>query len=202
MDIKLDFYNRCSKPCAPSVLICQRGAGQELALAWRIIRNCAPGWHHPFTFSTSPRIDISDADGNHVPALAADNGMVFALTPLGLGRRFAPAGSGRSDEIVVCNEMAYGAIDANLYSNGALLACKSQIAPGMKAVFRFQPTLWIGLSSGQCAGQRVDRTALREPGLDLSLEGVASASVVLTDDLDGGGDAMPYRFTLENVVGR
>lgn len=197
MDIKLNFLNRCEELPTPTVLLFQPGAGGA-AVAWKVIRHCASGWHHPFVFSGAPTINLTDADGNHLAPLAASNGKAFALTPLFCGRKLGPyAGRAASDRIVVRNDMPAGAFRANLYSAGALLA-SDRVGPGMQAVFHFQRTLWIGVVKHAEEGSLIDAAVACPAAMQFSLRGLASADLVMRDD-DPDGDPA-YRFTLENAV--
>ncbi|KQV46355.1 hypothetical protein [Massilia sp. Root335] len=203
MDIKLDFRNRCRARHAPTVVIFQVDDDdpEALAVAWKVIRNCAPGWHHPFVFSTEPEINVSDRYGNHLPRHAAANGMVFDLTPLVCGRRLArDRMPGKSDEIVLRNRLAHGGVDVNLYSNGLLLARKSQVGPGRQATFRFGSTLCIGVVHHQAEGRTFAPDAVLTECVDVPLRGIASADLVLELDDERGGDGPAYRFIVENVV--
>jgi hypothetical protein len=204
MDIKLDFHNRCRGRHAPTVVIFQMDDEdpEALAVAWKVIRHCAPGWHHPFVFSTEPEINVSDKYGNHLPRLAAENGMTFDLTPLVCGRRLArDRAPGKSDEIVLRNKLTQGGVDVNLYSKGLLLARKRQVGPGMEATFRFGSTLYVGVARRQTEGKMFDPgVVLAECAKVLPLRGIASADLVLEEDDKHGGDGPAYRFTVENVV--
>lgn len=200
MDTKLNFLNLCDTLPTPSVLLFQHGSGGagELAVAWKVIRNCGPGWRHPFVFSSAPTLDLSDAFGNHLAPLAAPNGSAFELRPLTCGRQLGrAAGAGHSDEISVRNGMPRGAYHANLYSAGLLLAAKSGLAPGTKAVFKFQPSLWIGVVEQAREGAVLAPAEVCPDSVEMSLRGLASADLVMRDaeDEDGPG----YRFTLENI---
>lgn len=82
MNIEFTFHNRCQGHSAPTVVLFQRGSDvAQFAVAWKVIRNCAPGWHHPFTYSTTPQVNVSDADGNHSPPLDTAGGAMFEATP-------------------------------------------------------------------------------------------------------------------------
>lgn len=199
MDIKLNFLNLCEEQPTPTAMLFQPGAGGAATVAWKVIRNCASGWRHPFVFSGVPTIDLCDAFGNHLAPLVASNGSAFALTPLFCGRKLGalPGGAG-GDHIIVRNNMPTGAYRANLYSAGALLASE-RLGPGMQAVFHFQPTLWIGVVPGASEGSVIDVAVACPAAVQFSLRGLASADLVMRDDDPPDGNPA-YRFTLENVV--
>jgi hypothetical protein len=201
MDTTLNFLNCCEDQPTPSVLIFQHGSGGsgELAVAWKVIRNCSPGWRHPFVFSHAPTLDLSDAFGNHLAPLDAPNGSAFELRPQTCGRTLARAGAAaHSSEIMVRNAMPKGAYRANLYSDGLLLATRSGLAPGSRAIFSFEPSIRIGAVYQAREGSVLAPAAICPDSVELSLRGVRSADLVMRDDEDGDGPS-PYRFTLENV---
>jgi hypothetical protein len=203
MDIKLDFHNRCRGRHAPTVVIFQVDDEdpEALAVAWKVIRNCAPGWHHPVVFSTEPEINVSDRYGNHLPRHAAANGTVFDLTPLVYGRRLTrDRAPGKSDEIVLRNKLARGCVDVNLYSKGLLLARKRQVGPGMQATFHFGSTLYAGVVGHQAEGRMFDPGAVLAECVEVPLRGIASADLVLEHDDEPCGGGPAYRFIVENVV--
>jgi hypothetical protein len=197
MDIHIDLLNRCAGPDVPTIVVFQRAdgdLGDGLAVAWKVIRNCAPGWHHPFTFSTALDVDVSDMNGNHLPALAAGAGKVFEVAPLIAGRRFGcTQHSVEGQHVDVRNALRRCAVHANLYSNGALLA-RRDIAPGSRARFDLHTHVWIGMGEAR-EGQRFDPDAI-EGAVQVSLRGIASAALVLTDD----GVDESFRIKLGQVV--
>lgn len=196
MDIQLDFLNRCEGLDAPTIVVFQRADSADgLAVAWRVIRNCAPGWHHPFTFSTVLDVDVSDMDGNHLPGLMAGAGGVFEVAPLISGRRFWRTRlTVEGQQFAVRNALRRQAVHANLYSKGALLASRRDIAPGSCGVFHLHTDLWIGVGAAR-QGERFDPDTI-DDAVQVSLRGLASAALVLTDD---GADAT-YRITLDRMV--
>lgn len=205
MDIQLNFLNRCLHKPVPVVLIFQKTAQDDagaMAIAWKVIRNCGRDWHRPLVFSTSLEINVSDMDGNHLPPLPANNGCAYDLVPQFVGRWLLLSSQpAPSDQIIVRNLLARGAVNANLYSNGSLLAVKAGVSPGMEAVFKFKPTIWVGLARQPARqateGQPFDLAWLAPACKEISLQGMASADLVLSD---GDDDAEPFQFALENVV--
>lgn len=92
-----------------------------------------------------------------------------------------------------------GAVNAWIYRDGKLQAAQTGLAPQQKAVFEFQPTLWIGVAPDASQGQAMDPAIVSDINTELSLLGVASADIVMT----GGGpgaDSPAFAFHLENVV--
>jgi hypothetical protein len=116
------------------------------------------------------------------------------------GDKLVASGAGTSpDEVQILNALQRGAINAGVYKAGRLLAQKTNIVPQQKAVFQFRPTLWIGVASEVIEGQAMNAAIVSNINTELSLLGIASADIVMT----GGGagvNAMPFQFTLQNVV--
>jgi hypothetical protein len=103
------------------------------------------------------------------------------------------------DEIEVKNHLPTGSVNALIYKAGKLFAHKTGIAPGQKAVFQFNPTIYIGVVSQMDQGQVMNAAILSDINTEISLLGIASADIVMT----GGGpgpNAAPFAFTLANVV--
>lgn len=203
MDIQLNFINRSDDQNNSSVFLFQKNAAtrqDELVTAWKVIRNCGRNNHHPLVYSTDLEACISDQDGNYSPRKAVQAGDLFTVSALPLGRSFTYAGpNNSSQEIAVCNRLLRGAINVCVYSQKRLLAAKTNVVPGQKAVFQFRPSLWIGVASQIVEGQALNSAILGDSNTELSLLGLASADIVMT----GGGagiDVMPLQFSLENIV--
>ena len=201
-DIKLNYIDMSNDPNNSEIVIFQKNVAttfDELAVAWTVIKNCGQGNNHPFTFPLEFEVGASDSWGNHTPQLAATNGQLFGMVLNPSGNELVYVGPGTSSrEVQVANQLAKGAISANMYKDGRLLATKTSIAPGQKAVFQFKPTIFIGVSSQITQGQILNSAIISSINTEISLLGVASADIVMT----GGGpgsNATPFQFTLENV---
>jgi hypothetical protein len=173
---------------------------EELAIAWKVIRYCGRDCYHPLVYPVGFEVATSDDYGNHSPRVPATNGQTLSVTRTPSGRRLGPSAASPSPlEIQVVNEMPRGAVNVNLYKGGLLVARKPSVAPGMKAVFQFKPTLWIGVVSEVVEGQALSSAILSNVNTELSLLGIASADIVMTGG-GSGADSTAYVFTLENVV--
>ena len=202
MLVPLKFINRSQSTDTPEILIFQKNVATDInesVVAWKVIQYCGVGSYHPFFYSTELEVGIADDYGNFSRHLKASNGSVFNVTQAVSGRQISnvnttPGGS----HICIKNSLLRGAVTVNIYLNQQLLASKTCVAPGQKALFAFEPTLWIGVMSQLVQGTLVDSAIISDINTEISLLGVASASIVLT----GGGpgpDALPYTFTLEDV---
>lgn len=203
MDIKLNFINLSNDSNNSQVVLFQKNVStdfDELAIAWKVITNCGRGDNHPFVFPMQTAVSASDADGNFMPRKVAENGQMFSVTRVSSGNVLALSGrSPSSREIQLRNDLRTGAITASVFKDNRLLAHKTGIVPGQKAVFEFKPTLWIGTASQIEQGMVMNSAVLSDINTELSLLGIASADIVMT----GGGSgtsATPYVFRLANVV--
>ena len=202
-DIKLNFINQSNDRNNSKVVIFQKNEAtdyEEIAVAWRVIENCGQNWNHPFTYPMQMFVSASDSWGNFSPKKGASNGEQYKVVedPSGDILKFAgPASS--QNEVEVLNALELGAIDANIYKDGRLLATKTSIAPGQKAVFEFKPTIWIGVVSQIEEGAVMNSAILSQINTEISLFGIKSADIVMT----GGGPgpkSTAFIFTLQNVV--
>ncbi|MBR8299200.1 hypothetical protein KDW49_00485 [Burkholderia dolosa] len=204
MDIRLRFVNR-SNDCGNSeVVLFQRDVIPDLdtfAVAWKVIRYCGRDCFHPFVYSTDIDVALGDEHGNFSPRVAAPAGTRFAVDahPTGRGRLVPDRAGASGGDIEVVNRMTRGAVNVNAFSAGRLIAVKEAVAPGQKAVFRFTPTLWIGVASQMQESRALHAAVLSSVNTQLPLAGIAAADIVMT----GGGtgaDAQPFAFALERVV--
>jgi hypothetical protein len=79
------------------------------------------------------------------------------------------------------------------------LAQKTAIVPGQKAVFQFEPVIWVGVVTELIQGQPISSAVISDINTKFNLTGIASADIVLT----GGGagpDGQPYDLAMDNVV--
>ncbi|KWN07857.1 aromatic ring-opening dioxygenase LigA [Burkholderia territorii] len=204
MNIKLRFVNR-SNDCGNSeVVLFQRDVIPDLdafAIAWKVIRYCGCDCFHPFDYSTDIDVALGDEHGNFSPRVTAPAGMRFVVDaqPNGRGRLVPDPADAPGGDIEVVNRLRRGAVNVNAFSAGRLIAVKHAVAPGQKAVFRFTPTLWIGVASQVQESRALHAAVMSSANTLLPLAGVAAADIVMT----GGGtgtDAQPYAFALEHIV--
>ncbi|MCH8619439.1 hypothetical protein [Undibacterium sp. TS12] len=202
MNVSLNFINNSNDTNNSEIVIFQKNVAtnfDELAVAWKVIKNCGPGDNYPFTFPVNMTTSASDSYGNHTPQLSANRGQLFSMESTTSGNRLVAAGSGSSPkEVQLLNNLPKGAVNASIYKGGQLLAIKTSIAPQQKALFEFKPTIWIGVASQVVQGQVMNSAIISSINTELSLLGIASADIVMT----GGGpgkNATPFAFNLENI---
>ncbi|MFI5139175.1 MAG: hypothetical protein ACHQIM_15235 [Sphingobacteriales bacterium] len=201
-DIKLNFINNSNDANNSEIIIFQKNEAftDAPAVAWKVIKSCGQGCNHPFIFPAGVTVSASDSNSNYFPEMPATGGQVFqaVLTPSGDTLEMTSIAT-QPGEIDIVNASASDAINAKVYRNGRLLATKTRVLPGQKAVFVFQPTLWIGAVSQIQQGQIMDFFIESQINTQISLIGIESADIVMT----GGGpgqSSTPFVFTLENVV--
>ncbi|CAB3667807.1 hypothetical protein LMG24238_01931 [Paraburkholderia sediminicola] len=203
MDIKLNFINLSNDVNNSQIVIFQKNVStdfDELAVAWKVISNCGRGDNHPFVFPLLTTVTASDSDGNYMPQKVAQNGQMFSVSRAASGNVLAIAGaSSSSREIQLRNDLRTGAISAGVFKDNRLLAKKTGIVPGQKAVFEFKPTLWIGTASQIEQGKVMNSAVISDINTELSLLGIARCDIVMTGG-GGGTTAVPYQFRLANVV--
>jgi len=202
-EIKLNFINQSNDRNNSSVVIFGKNVAtsfDELAVAWQVIKNCGQGWNHPFTYPMDNQVSVSDSHGNHAPRLLATSGQSFSAQSSVSGDALQLSGVSNSPaEVQVRNDLLQGAINANIYKAGKLLATRTSVAPGQKAVFQFKPTIWIGVASQVEEGEVLNSAIISDINTEISLLGIASADIIMT----GGGpgpNSTPFQFNLQNVV--
>lgn len=204
MGVNLTYYNKSNDKNNSKIVIFQKNVNtdfDELAVAWRVIENCGHGDRHPFYVPFGLSVDGKDSYGNYTPNLAAENGTVYeiAMDASGHVLREATDQSGRSGkEVQVKNSLDRGAVDANCYKDGKLLAKKTSVAPGQKAVFQFQPVIYMGVVSQVTEGEVMNSAIISSINTKFSLLGIKSADIILTGGGPGKGST-PFEFSMENV---
>ena len=201
--IELNFINRSGDTNNSSVVIFQQNVAEdydEIAVAWKVIRNCGRLDNHPFLFPLEFQVSAQDSYGNYTPLQDAYEGQAYDMTldtsgdVLQLSRTAATS----PYEVEVRNNLKVGAVNACIFKDGALLATKTNMSPGQKATFQFQPRIYIGVVSQVTQGQVMNSAIISQINTELNLFGISRANIVMT----GGGagpTAKSFEFNLENV---
>lgn len=201
--IQLNFINRSNDANNSEVVIFQKNAASsfdELAVAWQVIKYCGQGDNHPFKWPLASTVAASDSWGNYTPQMAAEPGQMFKMVLTPSGDQLQVAGpASNAQEIQITNDLPKGAINANVYKDGRLLATKTNVAPGQKAVFQFKPTIWIGVVSQIDQGDVMNSAILSNIDTEINLLGIVSADIVMTGG-GSGANAQPFEFSLQNVA--
>ncbi|CAM1342089.1 hypothetical protein [Tenacibaculum amylolyticum] len=201
--IKLNFINRSNDTNNSQVVIFQKNVAQnfdEIPIAWTVIKNCGRLDNHPFNFPLSFHVSASDSYGNYTPQFQAFNGQAFEMIKDMSGDvlQLSSTPAVSANEVEVRNNLTNGAIDANCYKDGKLLAKKTGVAPGQKASFEFLSRIYIGVVSQIEEGEMMNSAIISQITTSINLSGITSADIVMT----GGGpgkNATPFLFTLENI---
>lgn len=201
--IKLNLINKSAGKSNNRIVIFQKNILDftGAAVAWRIIKNLGREDNHPFIYPYTFQIGASDSYGNYTPHLSAQYGQAFEMIKDSSGDilQLANYAANTPNEIELKNNLTTGAINANCYKDGKLLATKTNIIPGEKAAFEFSPTIYIGVVSQIEEGEIMDAAILSFISTKINLLGITSADIVMTGG-DTGVNATPYKFTLENIT--
>lgn len=204
MDIKLRFVNQSHDGNKSEVVIYQKNlltSMASLAMAWKVIRFCGRDCYHPFAYPAGFEVCVADGYGNFSPRVPAESGQMLALesTPSG-SRRLRRAGpASASNELDVLNDLDQGAVNVCVFRDGRMVGSKTAVTPGQKAVFQYQPVLWIGVASQIAQGAAISSAVMSSANTELSLLGIVSADIVMSGGGPGEGST-PYEFNLENIV--
>jgi len=198
-EIKLNFINESNDMNNSNVVIYQKNVASDfddIAVAWKVIKNCGRGWQHPFSYPLAVDITASDAYGNLSFKSRADEGQKWQMTDSASGIVLELIGTAVStDQIELQNSLAQGSVNANVYRDGKLVATKTDLVPMQKAIFQFRPTLYIGVVSQVMEGQIMNSAIVSDIDTEISLEGITEADIIMT----GGGIGQaekPFQFHL------
>ena len=203
-NIKLNFVNRSADTNNSSIVVFQKNMAEdfdETIIAWKVIKNCQPGDNHPFEYSFQTEVSAMDSYGNYTPKLEAYNGQRVEVRDDKSGSvlKAESQSSTTPNGLQFVNNLTQGAVSANIYRNGKLLARKGKLAPGQSAESQFQTRLYIGLASQVEEGDVLSSAIIAQIPAEVNLLGIESADIVLT----GGGSgetAEAFSLDLENIV--
>ncbi|OMQ08175.1 hypothetical protein [[Flexibacter] sp. ATCC 35103] len=201
--IKLNFINRSGDTNNSSVVIFQQNVAEsfgEIAVAWKVIANCGRLDNHPFVYPLNFKVSASDSYGNYTPQIDAFDGQAFDMIKSTSGDilQLSTTPSTSPTEVEIRNNLGTGAINANCYKDGNLLATKTGLAPSQKAVFEFHPRIYIGVISQVEEGTVMNSAIISQFNSEINLFGISSADIVMTGGGPGKGSTA-FNFTLENI---
>lgn len=197
--IRLNFINQSSDAGHSSIVIFQKNvatAPGETAVAWKLIPT-SMGDTHSFTVPAELQVSATDSNGNSTPLVTGSGQYSLVDTASGPVLQYTGAATGDA-EVEVVNALAKYPIDARVYRDGELLAMITGIGPHGSALFRFNPTLWIGVVSEVVQGQVLNSEILSHVNSEISLLGILQADIIMSGGGPGTG-AQPYEFTLKNI---
>lgn len=203
-NIKLNLVNQSQDINNTEYVIFQKNVAEnfgELAVAWRVVQNLGIGDNHPFVYPLEFKVSAGDAFGNFTPQMTSADGQAYDLVRSASGDvlQLSTTPASSVTEVEVRNKLPNGGISANIFRDGRLLATKTNVSPGQKAVFEFKPRIFIGAVSQVTEGEVLDTAILQEINTEIDLLGIQSADVVITGG-GGGPNATPFAFSLANVV--
>jgi len=201
--IKLNFINKSQDVNNSSIVIFQQNVAEnfgEIAIAWKVIKNCGRLDNHPFSYPLKFQVSASDSYGNFTPQMTAYDGQAYEMVKDTSGDvlKICSSPATSPNEVEVKNNLSQGAINANIFKDGRLLAAKTNMAPGQKAVFEFHPRIYIGVVSQIEEGDVMNSAIIQQINTEINLFGIASADIVMT----GGGpgvNSSAFEFKLENI---
>lgn len=201
--IRLNFINQSNDTNNSSIVIFQQNVSEsfgEIAVAWQVIQNCGRLDNHPFVYPMEFQVCGKDSYGNYTPQLTAEVGQAYEMVKDTSGDVLSIASTPASSaaEVEIRNSMQKGAMDACIFRAGKLLATKTSIAPGQKAVFQFHPRIYIGVVSQITESQIMDSAIIKSINTELNLFGLSSADIIMT----GGGpgpSSSEFEFALANI---
>lgn len=203
-NIQLRLINHSGDVNNSDYVIFQKNSATDVnvqSVAWIVVKNLGNSDYHPFTYPMEFSVGAKDSDGNYMPQLPAQNGNAYevAMDRSGHVLRASSAQTAIPTEVEVWNNLALGAVDAQIYRDGKLLAAKVNVPPGSKANFQFLPKIFIGMVSQVEQGTVMNSNVTVQYLTELDLLGVTSADIIVS----GGGagtNATPFKFTLSNVT--
>lgn len=201
--IDLNFINRSGDTNNSSIVIFQQNVAEdfgEIAVAWKVIKNCGRLDNHPFSFPLEFQVSAQDSFGNYTPQLTAYDGQAYDMVLDNSGDilQLSTTPATSQNEVEVRNNLKVGAINACIFKDGKLLAAKTNMSPGQKATFQFHPRIYIGVVSQITEGQVMNSAIISQVNTEINLFGVSKADIVMT----GGGagpSAKAFEFKLENI---
>ncbi|TCP26733.1 hypothetical protein EV195_10271 [Tenacibaculum skagerrakense] len=201
--IKLNLINKSNDTNNSNIVIFQKNVASdydETAVAWKVIKNFDKLDNHSFMFPVDFEISVSDSYGNYTNFNKATNGQTFGVTKDYSGDVLNLLSEPTKDknQVEIQNNLTSGAVNANCYKDGKLLAVKTGISPGQKAFFEFHPRIYIGLISQIEEGDIINSAILSEINTVINLFGISGADIVMT----GGGSgkkSSSFNFVLENI---
>lgn len=201
-EIKLNLINRSNDQNNSEIVIFQKNVAtdfNEMVIAWQVINNLGPGWHHTINYPASIAVAAADQEGNESPQIPAHDGQQWRVVQTAHGHDIVMGDRATMPtEVEILNTLPQGAIDARVYKGGKLFAVQNHVAPQQKAVFQFKPTIFIGVVSEVEEGQEMDSAIVSDVNTEISLFGIRSADIVMTGG-GSGADATAFAFHLENV---
>ncbi|SIR42520.1 hypothetical protein SAMN05880566_112159 [Janthinobacterium sp. TND4EL3] len=199
MNIKLNFINRSNEAGNTQIAIFQKNvasASNDLPMVWTVIASRGINDTQPLMwplqipddhlgFSFQPKVEPTQHQ------LTAQDKPDVAGLPMTVGTQAL--------EVKVIDRLSRGALSADIYRSGRLLASTQDDEACQSTAHADEPAILLGAVTGMTAGEAASTALLSQVNTELSLLGIASADIVMT----GGGSGpspTPLSFHLENIV--
>ena len=198
---KLRLINNSNDANNSQVVIFQKIITEETeehSIACHVVNNLRPGDSCKIEYWREYKVGCSDFQGNLTPTLKVIPGQRYCMVQDSSGNILEQNGkSCKATEIEIVNKLLRETISAIIYNwMGNMLFVKTGISPGLKATFEFKTPLYIGVLEDQIVeGQKMDSGIISSITTELSLEGIASADIVMTNKGPSSFD-----FRLENSI--
>lgn len=199
---KLNFIKKSNDNNDSTIVIFQKNVAEsfdETAVAWTVIKNPKQLIKYSFLYPSHFKVQASGPDGNPTHTITACEGQSFEITADKSENilKLSSTPAINKKDVEIKNNLETGAINGYALKDEKVLAAKSGIAPGQKAVFQFPPTIWVGAVSQVEEGDVMKSAVIQTINKELPLENLSSADIVMT----GGGPgatSTPVTFNLEN----
>lgn len=165
-----------------------------------MIENLARADNYPFFLPQRIEVSATDAYGYSMPQIAALNGQAYEVVEGNAGEsvlQLSNTSASSPDEVAIYNNLVVSTINVDCYKGGKLIAQKTILVPGQKAVFKFLPKIWLGFASNIVEGAEINSASL-SGNTEIDLTGISSADIVLTGG-DTGPNSNAFEFHLENI---
>lgn len=196
MTIQLNFINNSSANNSGLVIFLRPVATNpdQMATAWRVIQNCGAGSSHPFTYPMDFQFGSHSDYGNFKPQLPASQGSSLGVYQTEDGRYRLQL----SDTHEFNQQFSLSAKSLSHVTDEA-----GNAAPSHEQAIRTasEPAMSFAVAAMSGDEQLQSEGVPLEIHADFSLEGIASADIVMTGGYDGE-TFTPYKLELQNVVWR
>lgn len=200
MNIRIRFVNKSHDMNNSDVVIFSKNDTanfDEMAVAWRVIKNCGRDWSHTFDYPLGFQVGAQDSYGNVSDLKNAVYGQKWDIIRSSSGDILTLDDQTASSplEVEIKNNLSKGSINAQIYKDDKLFAMQTGVSPGQKSAFSFKPNLWVGVVSQVEEGAVMNSAILSDINTEISLLGILSADLIMT----GGGvgpNATPFKFHL------
>lgn len=200
MSVQLTLVNEAFDLDRTAIVLFQRNRfapSAQSQIVWHSIQYCGFGWNHPFDFSNTLRVSVTDAFGNFSPAQDACPGSGFEFQCLHAGTTVKAHPRLRPDQLItLTNRRLRGAIHANFVRNGKVVAQHRNLAPAQKAIFENDFELWVGLTKDDLGFDFVRTVDGIASPTKFSLRNIASADIIMRADPHS---KHPVSFELTNI---